>query len=157
MLPLIRHISPGASYLEPCAGQYDLCDHLGAHGLTCIAATDIAPRDGRVHRMDALTITPEDAAQTGADYIITNPPWSREILHPMIELFSDALPTWLLFDADWIQTVQSAPFQWRLRRVVCVGRVKWIKGSKHTGKDNASWYLFDAKGTGPAEIFGRVA
>ncbi len=26
-----------------------------------------------------------------------------------------------------------------------IGRVKWIEGSKHTGKDNTCWYLFDSK------------
>ena len=32
-----------------------------------------------------------------ADYIITNPPWDRKLLHPMIEYFTAFRPTWLLF------------------------------------------------------------
>jgi hypothetical protein len=40
---------------------------------------------------------------------ITNPPWDRKILHRLIERFSAVGPTWLLFDADWMHTKQSAP------------------------------------------------
>jgi hypothetical protein len=31
-----------------------------------------------------------------------------------------------------------------LRKVVSVGRVKWMPDSDSTGKDNAAWYLFGA-------------
>ena len=31
--------------------------------------------------------------------------------------------------------------------IVAIGRVKWIEGSKHTGKDNACWYMFDSRHT----------
>ena len=27
--------------------------------------------------------------------------------------------------------------------IVAIGRVKWIEGSKYTGKDNYAWYKFD--------------
>jgi len=30
---------------------------------------------------------------------------------------------------------------------VAIGRVKWIEGSKFTGKDNAYWYKFDSRHT----------
>ena len=42
-------------------------------------------------------------------------------------------------------------------RIVSVGRVKWIAGSKFTGKDNAAWYLFDRPKNVPAEFYGRAA
>ena len=29
--------------------------------------------------------------------------------------------------------------------IVTIGRVKWIEGSKHTGKDNHAWYKFDVR------------
>jgi hypothetical protein len=29
--------------------------------------------------------------------------------------------------------------------IVAIGRVKWIAGSKFTGKDNACWYRFDTR------------
>lgn len=88
--------------------------------------------------------------------IYADPPWDRKILHPMIEAFSYAQPAWLLFDADWIHTRQSAPFLPLLRKVVSVGRVKWIPNSKMTGKDNVIWGLFDRKNDGPTEFYGRT-
>lgn len=33
-----------------------------------------------------------------------------------------------------------------LRKIVSVGRVKWIEDSPHTGKDDCAWYMFDAEG-----------
>ena len=92
---------------------------------------------------------------TVASMFITNPPWDRKVLHPLIEHLSSVAPTWLLFDADWMHTKQSAPMVARLQKVVSVGRVKWIEGSKMTGKDNCCWYLFDTRHSGPAQFFGR--
>ena len=91
------------------------------------------------------------------DCIITNPPWSRDVLHPMITHFAAQGPTWLLFDADWMHTKQSAPYMPLLRKIVSVGRVKWIPDSPFTGKDNACWYLFDAATDSAAQFVGRAA
>jgi hypothetical protein len=55
-----------------------------------------------------------------------------------------------------MHTKQSAPFMPYLRKIVSVGRVKWIPDSKMTGKDNCAWYLFDQNGTGQTEFYGRV-
>ena len=82
-----------------------------------------------------------------ADAIITNPPWSRDVLHGLITHFQNIAPTWLLLDADWKQTRQAAPFLPHCSDIVAIGRVKWIEGSKHTGKDNACWYLFNSHHT----------
>jgi hypothetical protein len=160
VLPLVPHLAPGATFVEPCAGVGQLSASLRRRGFDCVFQCDIAPRDDSVRR-DADPIMRQSGldlgwAATCADYIITNPPWSRDILHRMIEVFSDLRPTWLLFDADWIHTRQAVPFLWRLRRIVSVGRVKWIEGSKGCGKDNCAWHLFDASGVGPAEFYGRV-
>jgi hypothetical protein len=43
----------------------------------------------------------------------------------------------------------------RLRKIVSIGRVKWIEDSAGSGKDNAAWYLFDAIKAGPTEFYGR--
>jgi hypothetical protein len=75
----------------------------------------------------------------------------------MIVAFSDLKPTWLLFDADWSHTRQAAPYLPRLRKIVSVGRVKWIPDSPFTGKDNCAWHLFDRPATAPALFFGRAA
>jgi hypothetical protein len=86
---------------------------------------------------------------------ITNPPWDRAFLH-LIDRGCRASPTWLLFDADWMHTRQSTPFMPYLRKIVSVGRVKWIPDSKMTGKDNCCWYLFDQTSDAPAQFIGRA-
>ena len=92
----------------------------------------------------------------GANLIITNPPWSRDILHDLIMGFSKIAPTWLLFDADWAFTKQSRFYMAYCQMIVAVGRVKWIEGSKNTGKDNCAWYLFGGNPlTGQTIFVGR--
>lgn len=152
VLPLLSHLPASFTYAEPCAGDGALINHLTGK---CLFASDIEPQCRAIARLDARTVLPGDIH--GCDYIITNPPWDRKVLHPMIEHFSAMRPTWLLFDADWVHTKQSASYIPLLRKIVSVGRVKWIPDSKMTGKDNCAWHLFDAKGIGTARFFGRAA
>jgi len=144
VVPLLPHLPPRARYHEPCVGDYDLVRHLSGHGHHASVMSDIT--SGK----DALDIT-----FTIADMFITNPPWRRDILHPVIEHLSGIAPTWLLFDADWMHTKQSAPFMPYCQKIVSVGRVKWIPDSKMTGKDNCCWYLFDQSRCEPTEFYGR--
>lgn len=148
--PLLPHLPVSFSYAEPCVGDGALC---GALGRDPVFACDLEPMWPKAMIGDALDMIVDDVA--GADYIITNPPWDRKVLHPMIEHFSAMRPTWLLFDADWAHTKQSAPYMPWLRKIVSVGRVKWIPDSKMTGKDNCAWYLFDRHHTGYTEFHGR--
>ncbi|MGV0964213.1 MAG: hypothetical protein ACOYBT_10015 [Polynucleobacter sp.] len=150
--PLLPHLFAGTRYCEPCAGDGALIDHLAAAGHVCASAWDIEPQRADIARHNAL-----HRLIGNIDCFITNPPWDRRTLHPLIAHLSDQHPTWLLFDADWIHTRQSAPFMARLRRVVSVGRVKWIPGSAMTGKDNCAWHLFDKPSAVPAALFGRLA
>ncbi len=157
VLPLLPHLPHILHYWEPCAGRGDLIDALP---FGCVAASDISPRVDPdkfpwVQTCDALSVSESALKTAGADYIITNPPWTREILHPMIEHFSALLPTWLLFDADWMHTKQSEPYMKWCHKIVSVGRVKWIPDSPHTGKDNVQWHLFDQGREGPTEFIGR--
>jgi hypothetical protein len=150
--PLIPHLPAGGSFVEPCAGAGDLMAHLEASGLRCLNAWDIEPQRADILKADAL-----DCLFCRADFFITNPPWSRPILHSLIEHLSLLAPTWLLFDADWMHTRQSAPFMPFLRKIVSVGRIKWIPDSPFTGKDNCCWYLFDQTSEAPAQFIGRAA
>lgn len=152
---LAPHLPWGVRFWEPCAGAGDLVRGIQAFGPECVAATDISPECEGIYRLDALTVTGADVAATGATHIITNPVWSRPILHQMIRQFSSMLPTWLLFDADWIHTKQAVPYLPALRKVVSVGRLIWIEGTSTSGKDNCAWHLFDARGGGPIEFIGR--
>lgn len=132
--PLVPFLDGVRTFAEPCCGGLDLVRMLEDAGLSCVYYSDIK----RGH--DAL----EAKGFHEPDAIITNPPWTREILHPMIRHFQSIAPTWLLFDADWHYTKQSAPFLPQCSHIVAVGRLKWIPDSKFTGKDNCAWYRFDA-------------
>lgn len=144
-LPLLPHIQHIRTFAEPCVGKGWLRGHLEAAGFVCTYAGDI--KAGQ----DALAI--DDYGH--CDAIITNPPWTRRLMHPLIRHFQAIAPTWLLFDADWIHTKQAAPFLGHCQTVVSVGRVKWIPDSKHTGKDNAAWHLFDQRHIAGPHFVGR--
>ncbi len=152
VLPLIPHLKEGF-FAEPCAGDGRLIRHIESLSkMRCMSRTDIEPQ--------AEDITKEDALKMNRllkyDNIITNPPWDRKILHKMIEVFIEsAKNVWLLFDSDWIHTKQSIPYMEYCRKIVSVGRVKWIEESKSVGKDNASWHMFSKKGKG-TQFFGRI-
>lgn len=136
--PLLPHVEKVDIFVEPCAGDGALIHHLESAGLLCVHASDIEPRGPRILKQDALeTVFPT------ADAIITNPPWDRKLLHPMIETFMCQMPTWLLFDSDWAHTLQSGELIRYCHKIISVGRIKWIPGSNYTGKENCSWYLFD--------------
>jgi len=139
VLPLLPHLALGTRFVEPCAGDRRLVAHLERHGHVCVDAFDIEPEHPDVDQADALAV---EYAPAPDDVCVTNPPWDRKVLHPMIDKWRLLMPTWFLFDADWMHTRQSAPFMPYCHAIVSVGRVKWIEGSKMTGKENASWYHF---------------
>lgn len=134
VLPLVAHMSKdNHRFIEPCCGEGDLIKHLEEFGFRCKFASDISEGN---NALDLETVG------DNVDFIITNPPWDRKILHPMINHFRNLRPTWLLFDSDWAHTRQATPYLPFCSDIVAVGRVKWIPGSKHTGKDNCCWYKF---------------
>lgn len=141
VIPLLPHLQDNTLFIEPCCGDGALIKVLESHGHSCEIACDTDPSlyepafwcDAR----DCIIAAPN------GQICITNPPWTRAILHPIIENLSNQAPTWLLFDADWIHTKQARPFLNRLVKVVSVGRVKWFPETNMTGKDNCAWYLFD--------------
>jgi hypothetical protein len=137
VFPLLAQLPAGTLFAEPCAGDGILIDHLKAAGHSCIWASDIEPERDDVQFADALNLS-----FIQADMVITNPPWTRSSLHPIIEHLSALLPCWFLFDADWPHTRQSADLIGRCSKIVPVGRIKWIPGSAHIGKDNCCWYEF---------------
>ena len=133
------------TFAEPCCGNGHLLDQLTAHGLRCVLASDI--RGG----IDALTLPDFNRP----DAIITNPPWTRKILHPMIQHFVRHAPTWLLFDSDWAYNAEAAPYLSLCTDIVVVGRLKWIAGTPHQGKDNVSWYRFAVRRSGQTVFHNR--
>jgi hypothetical protein len=156
VVALLSHLPAQAWYIEPCAGDGALIAHLDKAGHRCVFGSDIEPRNPLIRESDATTAR-YDLKSDYAMMFITNPPWDRKVLHPIISNLSAQAPTWLLFDADWMHTRQAAPFMPLLRKVVSVGRVKWIPDSPFTGKDNCCWYLFDQTSEAPAQFIGRAA
>lgn len=138
VLPLLKHVK--GSFIEPCAGDGRLIRHLQKNGLTCTYACDIEPQG------DDIDIETQDVLFFGSklppcEQIITNPPWEREVLHNMIDVFSAHAPTWLLFDSDWMFTAQARPYLKFCKKIVSIGRLSWMDNDV-SGKDNCCWYQF---------------
>lgn len=145
--PLMPHLRGIKTFAEPCVGEGKLMYELERNGLSCSFYGDIETG------FDALTSISLDHVKF--DAIITNPPWTRELLHPMIKRFQSIAPTWLLFDASWAYTKQSARFLDQCSHIVAVGRLKWIPGTTMTGKDDCSWYRFHAQHVGGPRFIGH--
>ena len=147
--PLIPHLPRTGLFAEPCAGNGQLINYIEElSNLHCYLAIDIEPNRDDIGKGNALTID-----VNGCDLVITNPPWNRKILHPIIEHLPKQKPTWLLFDSDWMHTKQSIPYMEMCHKIVSVGRIKWF--GNMTGKDNCAWYLFDKK-VNNTIFFGRT-
>lgn len=138
------------TYVEPCAGAGDLVSHLNQFGFHCHFQGDLR------YGFDALQMTREWLDHLGTDALVTNPPWTRALLHPLIDHFAKLRPTWLLFDADWCFTRQSSPLMPLCSDIVSVGRLKWMRDSPHVGKDNAAWYRFHIGHNGGTKFHGRT-
>jgi hypothetical protein len=157
---LLRHLPARSTFIEPCAGDGRLVGHLERAGHRCVAAFDIAPQPCPhtiIGDRDALGAWVAGCAGQ-ADFFITNPPWTRALLHPLILNLAAVLPSWLLFDSDWVHTLQARPLLPQLQTIVAVGRLQWIEGSAHQAKDNVCWHLFGApRGPGqPIAFHGRM-
>jgi hypothetical protein len=132
--PLLGWLKRATPFLEPCYGEGALRLALEAAGHQFVGGFDL-PIDARSHQYGVKP----------GEIFITNPPyWGQpDDLHPLIENLSDQAPTWLLMSADWLFNDSSGPvIAKRLRRIVAVGRVKWIPDSPFVGKENAAWLLF---------------
>ena len=112
LLPLLPHIiAPTsargykANFIEPCAGDGRLIRHLKKYGHPCVYACDLEPQDAGIEKRDVLFF--DNNPFPPCDFIITNPPWQRSSLLPMIDIFRNHAATWLLIDADFIFTRQA--------------------------------------------------
>ncbi|MGB6229488.1 MAG: hypothetical protein WBF53_05110 [Litorimonas sp.] len=147
--PLLPYLKAQTRFIEPCAGDGRLIGHLERHGHVCLYASDLHPGRADILRGDVLEWPETANVNDRADCFITNPPWTRRLLHPLILRLSAIRPTWLLLDAAWAFTQQAAPLLPHCRAIVTVGRVSWM-GNGVTGKDDCAWYLFDqTEGTLP--------
>jgi hypothetical protein len=155
VLPLLAHLPKGCRYAEPCAGKGLLIRSLTDNGFKYGYAGDIKPRASFIEKRDARTLTKAMLDRAKVDLIITNPPWTRDIQHELIEHFFSLRPAWLLLDSDWAHTVQASELIKRCSKIVSVGRMKWIEGSKYSGYDNCSWYYFPQRHLKGPVFIGR--
>ena len=129
--PLLPFLGARVWFNEPCSGDGALVEHLKVAGHRCVSSSDIC------RGQDAL-----DIKRTRAEVFITNPPWDWAVLDPLITHLSDMRPTFLLLNADLMHNKRMAGHMRRCEKVVSIGRVRWIEGSKNTGMENCCWYLF---------------
>jgi hypothetical protein len=152
--PVIPHLhyETGGRYVEPCVGEGHLKRLLDRYGLVCVSSGDLLPGTEIPH------LDEEWIRDCKADFIITNPPWDRAVLHPLIIRLSRLVPTWLLIDAPWMHTRQAAPYLQRCTAIVSVGRLKWFEDTPHQSKDDCAWFRFhwNHHAIGP-RFFGRQA
>jgi hypothetical protein len=130
VLPLVPHLVAARlrSFCEPCAGNGDLVRHLESFGLRCVYQGDIATGQ------DALAI------ERFCSPVITNPPYTRGLLLPLIDHFLTAAPfSWLLLPADFAHVAYARPWHRHSTDIVSAGRAKWFGGS---GTENIAWFRF---------------
>lgn len=155
MWSLFPHLPDGARFAEPCAGRGVLVDHLENNGFQCVYAGDIRPRRSRILKLDALKLSNVQLKLVKAEIIVTNPPWTNEVLMALIDHFMTLRPSWLLLDADWMHNKRTSKMVDRCSKVVSIGRVKWFADSKHVGKSNCCWYFFPQHHRGGPVVIGR--
>ncbi len=122
VIPLLPHLPRCTEFIEPCAGDGRLIRHLESAGHRCLYACDIKPEGEGIEQRDVLFF---DAPLPPTRMIITNPPWEREVLHPMIDIFTAQADTWLLFDSAWPNTIQAIPFAHLCKKIISIGRISW--------------------------------
>lgn len=157
---LSRFLGDVDGFCEPCCGDGALIRHLEALGHRCALALDVEPvgeAKGYAKTFDALDLTSEDLE--GCTHIITNPPWPKarggngEPTMSLIRHLAGLRPTWMLLSADFMHNEYAADVLEHASKIVSVGRVKWMPGTKHIGMDNTAWYLFDMKHRSGSPIF----
>lgn len=153
MTPLLPYLKKGTKFIEPFAGKGNMVDFFEGYGHQCVGAFDIEPRREDITEMDVFDMHPHQFL--GCDVILSNPPWTRKILHPVIDMLASIKPTILLFDADWAFTLQAAPYLEYCEKIVALPRLKWIEDSKYSGKDNCAYYFFDKEFKGQTQFYGR--
>lgn len=145
--PLLRRLVGGPDFVEPCAGDGALIDLLESFGLRCAAAYDIDPQRWDIEAGDATTLRLPPRAR-----VITNPPWTRQILHLILANLGAQVEVWALFDAGWAFTKQARQLMPLCHEIVAVGRLRWVRDTAHDAQDDCAWYKF-GPGAPPAPLF----
>jgi hypothetical protein len=152
------HLARGTAFVEPCAGDGSLIRLLESGGHQCVGACDIHPLAPGIQVGDALRLRRLPAQ---ADCFITNPPWKRTLLHPILRHLMRLGTLWALFDGNWIFTAQATPILDHCEAIVAVGRLRWMLGEPEDQgddpKDDCAWYRFRLEHTGGPRFYGRAS
>ena len=148
VIPLINHLKDKTKFTEPCAGNYILAKHLEKHGHVCEKAYDIEPQNKLVKNKNALEINK-------ASMFITNPPFDKKLLLPLLDHFINVANTWLLLPADFMHNKYFSKYLDYCNTIISIGRIKWIKDSKMSSTDNFAWYFFTKNKT-KTNFYGRI-
>lgn len=165
VLKLLPHIIDIETFVEPMCGDGAIIRALESRGWHCTAAWDIEPTGEMADRAgtwDVLGLMAEDLGD--CDAVISNPPWPLPSKlrgglpegSPTIQIIEHLMnmkPTWLILAADFMHNRYFAPLAPYCTKIVSVGRVKWMAGTKNTGFDNAAWYRFDGKAQNSPDWF----
>lgn len=143
-------------YAEVCYGEGHLEGHLEGISL-CKWRSDIRETLDGCKVMDALDITKEDLL--GVDHIVTNPPYSWDMLEPLLDYLPKVKPTWLLLKADLMHNKRMGKYMKDCSWVVSVGRLSWVPnegGKLVKGVDNFAWYRFNHNWGNSTRFVGRT-
>ena len=57
---------------------------------------------------------------------------------------SQVVLQWLLLEAGFAHTRRAGPLMQSCRKIVSIGRLKWVEGSASSSTKDYAWYLFGA-------------
>lgn len=153
--PAFRAFIQGRRYAEPCCGAGDLVDLLADIAI-CRWESDVECR-GAGKLWDAMSLSKNELEK--CECIITNPPYTKEVLLPMIDKFISLKPTWLLLPADLMHNKYFSDYMKKCSRVISVGRLCWFpkEGKRVASTENYAWYFWPYKATPDNEtvFYGR--
>jgi len=138
---LSPHLVPGTLFDEPCAGNGAIIVALTLLGHRCAGAVDITPRAAGIEQGDARTYVPVSGR------IITNPPYRRDLLEPLLEHWIGQWDTWLLLPLDHLVNKWTNRFMRHVDQIVPLGRVSWL-GNGRGGMENFCWFHFNTERRG---------
>ena len=153
--PIANEFLEGLIYCEPCAGDGRLIAHIErwVPDSLCALAMDIEPQAPHILTADSTVISPEDLNY--CECIITNPPYTWKVLSAMMDRWIPLINTVLLLPADYMHNKRFGKYMDHCKKIVSIGRVKWIEDSAASGKDNYCWYFFTPQKVENTIIKGR--
>ena len=144
VLPLVDHLRLDTifskwRYVEPCAGDGALVDALAEQGFLCAGAFDVAPRRADIKARDAALAPVRLIPHLPR---VTNPPWAKHLLKPILDNLVGQTVVWLLLPLDMAANIWTNPYMAHVNKLVPLGRVSWL-GNGKAGMENSAWFRFD--------------